>query len=180
RSHVMPEERGGDDMECGQLPSDTLRQVTVQRHPLYGFGFVAGSERPVVVRSVAAGGPSEDKLLPGDQILAINDEDMSEAPRERFIELVRQVIYPVLSFQSPKSAFISAAKKAKLRSNPAKVRFSEQVTVGETDPDMLKKEALLLIPNVLKVFLENGQIKSFTFDGRTTVKVSPSAPPMAL
>ncbi|NWU76549.1 FRPD3 protein, partial [Onychorhynchus coronatus] len=174
-SHVMPEERGGDDMECGQLPSDTLRQVTVQRHPLYGFGFVAGSERPVVVRSVAAGGPSEDKLLPGDQILAINDEDVSEAPRERFIELVRKakdfIILTVLhTHQSPKSAFISAAKKAKLRSNPAKVRFSEQVTVGETDPDMLKKEALLLIPNVLKVFLENGQIKSFTFDGRTTVK----------
>lgn len=43
-------------------------------------------------------------------------------------------IYLLLSFQSPKSAFISAAKKAKLRSNPAKVRFSEQVTVGETDP----------------------------------------------
>ncbi|NWV31326.1 FRPD3 protein, partial [Grantiella picta] len=174
-SHVMPEERGGDDMECGQLPSDTLRQVTVQRHPLYGFGFVAGSERPVVVRSVAAGGPSEDKLLPGDQILAINDEDVSEAPRERFIELVRKakdfIILTVLhTHQSPKSAFISAAKKAKLRSNPAKVRFSEQVTVGKTDPDMLKKEALLLIPNVLKVFLENGQIKSFTFDGRTTVK----------
>ncbi|NWX34009.1 FRPD3 protein, partial [Notiomystis cincta] len=174
-SHVMPEERGGDDMECGQLPSDTLRQVTVQRHPRYGFGFVAGSERPVVVRSVAAGGPSEDKLLPGDQILAINDEDVSEAPRERFIELVRKakdfIILTVLhTHQSPKSAFISAAKKAKLRSNPAKVRFSEQVTVGETDPDMLKKEALLLIPNVLKVFLENGQIKSFTFDGRTTVK----------
>ncbi|NXT28591.1 FRPD3 protein, partial [Syrrhaptes paradoxus] len=174
-SHVMPEECGGDDMECGQLPSDTLRQVTVQRHPRYGFGFVAGSERPVVVRSVAAGGPSEDKLLPGDQILAINDEDVSEAPRERFIELIRKakdfIILTVLhTHQSPKSAFISAAKKAKLRSNPAKVRFSEQVTVGETDPDMLKKEALLLIPNVLKVFLENGQIKSFTFDGRTTVK----------
>ncbi|NXA24957.1 FRPD3 protein, partial [Ibidorhyncha struthersii] len=174
-SHVMPEERGGDDMECGQLPSDTIRQVTVQRHPCYGFGFVAGSERPVVVRSVAAGGPSEDKLLPGDQILAINDEDVSEAPRERFIELVRKakdfIILTVLhTHQSPKSAFISAAKKAKLRSNPAKVRFSEQVTVGETDPDMLKKEALLLIPNLLQGFLENGQIKSFTFDGRTTVK----------
>lgn len=48
---------------------------------------------------------------------------------------------------------------------------------GPTCQDMLKKEALLLIPNVLKVFLENGQIKSFTFDGRTTVKVSPSYPP---
>uniref|UniRef100_A0A452U1P4 FERM domain-containing protein n=1 Tax=Ursus maritimus TaxID=29073 RepID=A0A452U1P4_URSMA len=41
---------------------------------------------------------------------------------------------------------------------------------------MLKKEALLLIPNVLKVFLENGQIKSFTFDGRTTVKVHTESP----
>uniref|UniRef100_A0A8C3CXV6 PDZ domain-containing protein n=1 Tax=Cairina moschata TaxID=8855 RepID=A0A8C3CXV6_CAIMO len=142
--HVMPEERG-DDMECGQLAADTLRQVTVLRHPRYGFGFVAGSERPVVVRSVAAGGPSEDKLLPGDQILAINDEDVSEAPRERFIELVRKakdfIILTVLhTHQSPKSAFISAAKKAKLRSNPAKVRFSEQVTVGETDPKKKKKK----------------------------------------
>ena len=41
---------------------------------------------------------------------------------------------------------------------------------------MMKKEALLLIPNVLKVFLENGQIKSFTFDGRTTVKVPTDSP----
>lgn len=37
---------------------------------------------------------------------------------------------------------------------------------------MLKDDSLLLIPNVLKVFLENGQIKSFTFDSRTTVRVS--------
>ncbi|XP_048370637.1 FERM and PDZ domain-containing protein 3 isoform X2 [Sphaerodactylus townsendi] len=174
RQHVMQEE-SWDDMECGQLPSDALRQVKIQRDPAYGFGFVAGSERPVIVRSVTPGGPSEDKLLAGDQILAINDEDVSEAPRERFIELVRgakdSILLTVLqTHQSPKSAFISAAKKAKLRSNPVKVRFSEQVTIGETDPEMLKKEALLLIPNVLKVFLENGQIKSFTFDGRTTVK----------
>ncbi|XP_063169811.1 FERM and PDZ domain-containing protein 3 [Candoia aspera] len=171
----MQEERCWDDMECGQLPADTLRQVKIQRDPAYGFGFVAGSERPVVVRSVTSGGPSEDKLLAGDQILAINHEDVSDAPREKIIELVRgakeAVVLTVLqTHQSPKSAFISAAKKAKLRSNPVKVRFSEHVTIGETDPDMLKKEALLLIPNVLKVFLENGQIKSFTFDGRTTVK----------
>ncbi|XP_007442934.1 FERM and PDZ domain-containing protein 3, partial [Python bivittatus] len=173
--HVMQEEHCWDDMECGQLPAEALRQVKIQRHPIYGFGFVAGSERPVVVRSVTSGGPSEDKLLAGDQILAINHEDVSDAPRERVIELVRgakeAVVLTVLqTHQSPKSAFISAAKKAKLRSNPVKVRFSEHVTIGETDPDMLKKEALLLIPNVLKVFLENGQIKSFTFDGRTTVK----------
>ncbi|PIO14800.1 hypothetical protein AB205_0009150 [Aquarana catesbeiana] len=55
--------------------------------------------------------------------------------------------------QSPKSAFISAAKKEKLRSNPTRVRFSELVTVGDTDADMLKMKdspPLLLIPNVLK------------------------------
>ncbi|XP_040262220.1 FERM and PDZ domain-containing protein 3 [Bufo bufo] len=165
-------------MECGQLTPQSVRKVNIFRNPGVGFGFVAGSARPVVVRSVISGGPSENKLLSGDQILAINDEDVSEASRERFIELVRNakdsitltVLHP---HQSPKSAFISAAKKEKLRSNPGRVRFSELVTVGDTNPDMLKMKdspPLLLIPNVLKVFLENGQIKSFTFDGRTTVK----------
>ncbi|XP_061644267.1 FERM and PDZ domain-containing protein 3 isoform X1 [Phyllopteryx taeniolatus] len=72
--------------------------------------------------------------------------------------------------QSPKSAFISAAKKARLRTNPPKVRFSEQVSISDPDSTMLKDDSLLLIPNVLKVFLENGQIKSFTFDSRTTVR----------
>ncbi|KAM4663783.1 FERM and PDZ domain-containing protein 3 isoform 1-T2 [Discoglossus pictus] len=168
----------GDAMECGQLAPPSVRQVSIQRHPGVGFGFVAGSARPVVVRSIISGGPSENKLLSGDQILAIDQEDVSEASRERFIELVRNakdsitltVLHP---HQSPKSAFISAAKKEKLRSNPGRVRFSELVTVGEPEADMLKIKdtpPLLLIPNVLKVFLENGQIKSFTFDGRTTVK----------
>ncbi|XP_053229085.1 FERM and PDZ domain-containing protein 3-like isoform X2 [Podarcis raffonei] len=164
----MPEE-SWDAMEYGLLPSKAFQQVTIQRHPDGGFGFVAGGERPVVVHTVVAGGPSEDKLFPGDQIWAIGDKDVSDVARERFIKIVRSArestIFTVLkTHQSPKSAFISAAKKAKLRSNPAKVRFSEP------EPEMLKKEALLLIPNVLKVFLENGQVKSFTFDSRTTVK----------
>ncbi|KAM9327117.1 FERM and PDZ domain-containing protein 3 [Gastrophryne carolinensis] len=165
-------------MECGQLTPQSIRQVTISRQPGTGFGFVAGSVEPVVVRSVIAGGPSENKLLSGDQILAINDEDVSKATREKFIELVRNandsITLTVLQpHQSPKSAFISAAKKAKLRSKPGRVRFSELVTVGDPEADMLKMKdslPLLLIPNVLKVFLENGQIKSFTFDGRTTVK----------
>lgn len=38
-------------------------------------------------------------------------------------------LYP----QSPKSAFISAAKKARLRTNPPKVRFSEQVSISDPD-----------------------------------------------
>lgn len=38
---------------------------------------------------VHAGGPSEGKLLPGDEIIMINDEPVSSAPRERVIDLVR-------------------------------------------------------------------------------------------
>ncbi|XP_058254071.1 FERM and PDZ domain-containing protein 3 isoform X2 [Hemibagrus wyckioides] len=120
-------------------------------------------------------GPSDGKLFAGDQILVINEENVSDAPRERVIDLVRNcndsIVLTVLQpLQSPKSAFISAAKKARLRTNPPKVRFSEQVSISDPDSTMLKDDSLLLIPNVLKVFLENGQIKSFTFDSRTTVR----------
>ena len=35
------------------------------------------------------GGPSVDKLLPGDQIWRINGEDVKSAPRDHVIQLVR-------------------------------------------------------------------------------------------
>uniref|UniRef100_A0A8C1PS94 FERM and PDZ domain containing 3 n=1 Tax=Cyprinus carpio TaxID=7962 RepID=A0A8C1PS94_CYPCA len=173
-SSVMLED-SQDGMDSGSLTPGSARQVCIQRHPSHGFGFIAGSERPVVVRSVSADGPSNGKLYPGDQILAINQELVSDAPREKVIDLVRRckdsIVLTVLQpQQSPKSAFISAAKKARLRTNPPKVRFSEQVSISDPDSTMLKDDSLLLIPNVLKVFLENGQIKSFTFDSRTTVR----------
>lgn len=41
------------------------------------------------------GGPSEGKLLPGDEIIMINDEPVSSAPRERVIDLVRYFQKPV-------------------------------------------------------------------------------------
>uniref|UniRef100_UPI00398F7AA3 FERM and PDZ domain-containing protein 3 n=1 Tax=Pristiophorus japonicus TaxID=55135 RepID=UPI00398F7AA3 len=164
-----------NDMECGHLSALATRQVKIKRDPVYGFGFVAGSEKPVIVRAVSPGGPSEGRLIPGDQILAINDEGVSTAPRERVIDLVRNgkdsIILTVLQpHQSPKSAFISAAKKAQLRTNPVKVRFSEEVTINGNSSDPMKEETLMLISNVLNVYLENGQMKSFTFDSRTTVR----------
>lgn len=54
------QEDSTNDMACVQLPAETLRQVTIHRDPIYGFGFVARSERPEVVRSVRPGRcPSE-------------------------------------------------------------------------------------------------------------------------
>ncbi|XP_031443058.1 FERM and PDZ domain-containing protein 3 isoform X2 [Clupea harengus] len=168
-------EESRDGVNSASLTAGSARQVCIQRHHTHGFGFIAGSERPVVVRSVSADGPSDGKLLPGDQILAINGDPVHDTLRERVIDLVRRcqdsiLLTVIQPLQSPKSAFISAAKKARLRTNPPKVRFSEQVSISDPDSTMLKDDSLLLIPNVLKVFLENGQIKSFTFDSRTTVR----------
>ena len=47
-------------------PAPTPREVLLERHPELGFGFVAGSERPVVVRYVTEGGPSVNHLLAGN------------------------------------------------------------------------------------------------------------------
>lgn len=45
------------------IPIPEPRQVTLERSPALGFGFVAGSEKPVIVRFVTEGGPSVDKVL---------------------------------------------------------------------------------------------------------------------
>ncbi|KAM9486775.1 FERM and PDZ domain-containing protein 4-like [Clarias gariepinus] len=154
------------------LEGDKLapRKVEMRRDPVLGFGFVAGSEKPVIVRSVTPGGPSEGKLVPGDEIIMINDEPVSSAPRERVIDLVRSckeaiVLTVIQPYPSPKSAFMSAAKKAKLKSNPVKVRFAEEVIVNGQIPRTTED-----LPNVLKVYLENGQTKSFKFDSNTSIK----------
>ncbi|MEQ2213244.1 hypothetical protein XENOCAPTIV_011792 [Xenoophorus captivus] len=54
-------EESQDGMDSGTLSPPSARQVTIKRHSAQGFGFIAD-------------GPSFGKLLPGDQILAINEE----------------------------------------------------------------------------------------------------------
>uniref|UniRef100_A0A182N6R1 PDZ domain-containing protein n=1 Tax=Anopheles dirus TaxID=7168 RepID=A0A182N6R1_9DIPT len=115
------------------------RVVVLQRSPTLGFGFVAGSEKPVIVRFVTEGGPSVNKLEPGDQILAVNGEDVKDAPRDHVIQLVRNcetsvtllVCQPQLyNAVGRKSTLLSAGKKAKLKSRPIRVRFAESVCVN--------------------------------------------------
>ncbi|KAH8414021.1 hypothetical protein KR222_002345, partial [Zaprionus bogoriensis] len=180
------------------------RLVLLQRSASLGFGFVAGSERPVIVRFVTEGGPSIGKLQPGDQILAVNGEDVKDAPRDHVIQLVRAceaqvsllVCQPMAHCVMPgrKSTLLSAGKRAKLRSRPSRVRFAESVCVNgaplfpvsgnpivkefhfilarSLQPSAFSLGDICVPPmaNVLKVFLENGQTKSFKYDSTTTVQ----------
>lgn len=65
------------------------RLVTITRDSELGFGFVAGSERPVIVRYVKEGGPSESLLQTGDEILEINGDYVYEVAREKVISLIK-------------------------------------------------------------------------------------------
>ncbi|XP_044756049.1 uncharacterized protein LOC123314773 isoform X2 [Coccinella septempunctata] len=164
------------------LPIPEPRTVQLERSTTLGFGFVAGSEKPVIVRFVTEGGPSVDKLLPGDQILAVNEEDVKNAPREHVISLVRAcsktvkltVCQPPEQQGARKSTLLSATKKARLRNKPSRVRFAESVCVNgaplfPASAFSLGDLCVAPMANVLKVFLENGQTKSFKYDAWTTV-----------
>lgn len=148
------------------------REYTVDRDPHMGFGFIAGSEKPVIVRSVTAGGPSEGKLLPDDQILKIGAENVLQAERERVIQLIRdeadQVSLTVLQpNRSANSSFLNPAKKTFKSMDRPKVRFADDVVVN----DQCRVEGsspLLVSPGVLRVELENKQTRSFRFDPDTT------------
>ncbi|XP_071744367.1 uncharacterized protein [Lepeophtheirus salmonis] len=165
--------------ELESEPDPEPRSIELLRDSEMGFGFVAGSEKPVIVRFVTSGGPSVKKLMPGDQILQINGEDVKLAPRDHVIQLVRNckekvsliVCQPPLDNSSTrKSAILSAAKKAKLKNNPSRVRFAESVDINGFNDDPPSSDSVVpLMPNVLKVFLENGQTKSFKYDASTTV-----------
>lgn len=79
------------------------------------------------------------QLEPGDRILAVNGEDVNDAPRDHVIQLVRAcesqvnllVCQPQMSScPGRKSTLLSAGKRAKLRTRPNRVRFAESVCVN--------------------------------------------------
>ncbi|XP_041115254.1 FERM and PDZ domain-containing protein 1 [Polyodon spathula] len=151
----------------------TIR-LTVHIHKdllLDSYGFEISAHHPIMIKAVAAGGPAERRLVPGDQILKINSVLVDDLSGEQAAEIIREskesIAVTVLRYTSgPKSSFITAEKRAKLKSNPFKVRFAEEVIVN----GHAQGNSLLFLPNVLKVYLENGQTKAFKFEKKTTVK----------
>ncbi|KAL9973617.1 hypothetical protein ACROYT_G020095 [Oculina patagonica] len=71
-----------------------------------------------------------------------------------------------------KSSLMSRATRERRRSTPVSVRFADEPAlvqlIGPMEP--VRRSSVPLIPNVLKVFLENGQTRSFRYDSSTTAE----------
>uniref|UniRef100_A0A672TMX2 FERM and PDZ domain containing 1 n=1 Tax=Strigops habroptila TaxID=2489341 RepID=A0A672TMX2_STRHB len=139
---------------------------------LHHYGFEICPNLPLTIASVTAGSTAEGKLQPGDQVLLINSTVVDDLSVERAADIIREagdeLLLTVLRCTSggPKSSFLTAEKRARLKTNPVKVRFAEEVLVN----GHAQGNSLLCMPNILKVYLENGQTKAFRFETSTTVK----------
>ncbi|KAK2495068.1 hypothetical protein MC885_016500 [Smutsia gigantea] len=139
---------------------------------LQDYGFHISESLPLTVVAVTAGGSAHGKLFPGDQILQMNNEPPEALSCERAVNILREaedsLSITVLRGTSgaPKSSFLTEEKRARLKTNPVKVHFAEEVLVSTHS----QGNSLLCMPNVLKLYLENGQTKAFKFEANTTVK----------
>ncbi|XP_032873782.1 FERM and PDZ domain-containing protein 1 [Amblyraja radiata] len=154
-----------------QLDVPITVTVKINKDPLLDYGFLLSKDTPTCVKSISAGGPGEGKLFPGDQVIKINNIPLDSISQEHIDNIIREcgnsiAVTVLRNTSGPKSSFITEEKRARLKSNPVKVRFAEEVIVnGHTQGN-----SLLFMPNVLKVYLENGQTKAFRYEKNTTVK----------
>uniref|UniRef100_A0A1I7USL6 FERM and PDZ domain-containing protein 4 n=1 Tax=Caenorhabditis tropicalis TaxID=1561998 RepID=A0A1I7USL6_9PELO len=143
-------------------PPDGKRSVSIRRGKDIGFGFVAAGQLPTIIQFVSPEGPSDGLLFANDQILEVNGADMQNESKDNVVNAVRatkeelQITVQQLP-QRPKSS----------RKN-CKVRFTDRVLVSSNNDN--NSDFPPLLPNVLRVYLENGQTRSFKYDNTTTVK----------
>ncbi|XP_061580734.1 FERM and PDZ domain-containing protein 1 [Cololabis saira] len=172
RDRFSADGRQADSSSCDQRNYPFRFNVQIQRDPnLNSHGLTLSSQTPIVVEEVAQGGPADGRLAPGDRLVKINNVAVDDLTPEQAAEIIREcqetLSMTVLRIMlGPKSSFITPEKRAKLRSNPVKVHFAEEVEVNGHS----QGNSLLFLPNVLKVYLENGQTKAFKFEPNTTVK----------
>ncbi|KAK2919435.1 uncharacterized protein [Channa argus] len=178
RSHSVSRDRVAETGNTAESSGSDQRNypfrlnVQIQREPnLNSHGLTLSCQTPILVQDVTPGGPADGLLVPGDQLVKINNVSVDDLTPEQAAEIIREckdtLTMTVLRLMlGPKSSFITPEKRAKLRSNPVKVHFAEEVEVNGHS----QGNSLLFLPNVLKVYLENGQTKAFKFEPSTTVK----------
>ncbi|XP_068445448.1 uncharacterized protein [Clinocottus analis] len=178
RSHSLSRDRVAVDGQSAEGSGSDQRNypfrfiVQIQRDlDLNSHGLTLSLQTPILVQEVTPGGPADGRLVPGDQLVKINNIAVDDLTPEQAAEIIREcqdslTMTVLRTMLGPKSSFITPEKRAKLRSNPIKVHFAEEVEVNGHS----QGNSLLFLPNVLKVYLENGQTKAFKFDPNTTVK----------
>ncbi|XP_070779177.1 FERM and PDZ domain-containing protein 1 [Enoplosus armatus] len=178
RSHSLSRDRVAVDGKTAESSGSDQRNypfrfiVQIQRDPsLNSHGLTLSSQMPILVQEITPGGPADGRLVPGDQLVKINNIAVDDLTPEQAAEIIREcqdslTMTVLRTMLGPKSSFITPEKRAKLRSNPVKVHFAEEVEVNGHS----QGNSLLFLPNVLKVYLENGQTKAFKFEPSTTVK----------
>ncbi|AWP06311.1 putative FERM and PDZ domain-containing protein 1-like [Scophthalmus maximus] len=178
RSHSLTRDRVAVDGKTAESSGSDQRNfpfrfnIQIQRDPtLNSHGLTLSSQSPILVQEVAPGGPADGRLVPGDQLVKINNVAVDDLTPEQAAEIIREcqdtlTMTVLRTMLGPKSSFITPEKRAKLRSNPVKVHFAQEVEVN----GHCQGNSLLFLPNVLKVYLENGQTKAFKFEPSTTVK----------
>ncbi|KAM9363564.1 uncharacterized protein frmpd1a [Symphorus nematophorus] len=178
RSHSLSRDRVATEGKTAESSGSDQRNypfrfsVQIPRDPnLNSHGLTLSSQTPILVQEVTPGGPADGRLVPGDQLVKINNVAVDDLTPEQAAEIIREcqdslTMTVLRTMLGPKSSFITPEKRAKLRSNPVKVHFAEEVEVNGHS----QGNSLLFLPNVLKVYLENGQTKAFKFEPSTTVK----------
>ncbi|XP_053183190.1 FERM and PDZ domain-containing protein 1-like [Scomber japonicus] len=177
RSHSLSRDRVTIDGKNEASGSDQRNypfrfNVQIQRDPnLNSHGLTLSPQTPILVQDISPGGPADGRLVPGDQLVKINNVAVDDLTPEQAAEIIREcqdtlTMTILRTMLGPKSSFITPEKRAKLKSNPVKVHFAEEVEVNGHS----QGNSLLFLPNVLKVYLENGQTKAFKFEPSTTVK----------
>ncbi|NWH99611.1 FRPD1 protein, partial [Tichodroma muraria] len=152
---------------AAQPPSRVKVTVTVYKDlVLQHYGFEICPGLPLTIASVTAGVTAEGKLQPGDQLLTINATALDGVSVERAASIIREagdeLLLTILRCTSAEEDFSGCQAEQLV---PAGC-----MPKGPAAALVLQGSSLLFMPNVLKVYLENGQTKAFRFERSTTVK----------
>ncbi|CAB3403437.1 unnamed protein product [Caenorhabditis bovis] len=143
-------------------PPDGRRTVTIKRGKDIGFGFVAAGQQPTIIQFVSPEGPSDGLLFANDQIIEVNGKNVENETKD-------MVVYAVRSTRDELRITVEQLpQRPKSSRKNCKVRFTDRVLVANHSNN--NSEFPPTLPNVLRVYLENGQTRSFRYDETTTVK----------
>ncbi|XP_071072965.1 FERM and PDZ domain-containing protein 1 isoform X2 [Dasypus novemcinctus] len=127
-----------------QTPTPVRHTVRIDKDALLrDYGFHISESLPLTVVAVTAGGTAHGKLFPGDQILQMNNEAAEDLSCERAFDILREaedsLSITVVRCMSgvPKSSFLTEEKRARLKTNPVKVHFAEEVLVSGQSQDII-------------------------------------------